>query len=643
MFFLLKIHKTRSTGKLPPEQMMEEDLKRGIAEKAQGEKSNLTQTGKEPQTTLKSSKPPCNDIEKDGGTRNRSVSKEEPPLQENGEGRSASEQDPKKQKGADKVTARKTVSSSDVANRKLCMKSLIRAKSKTTAHESGPREYTPPSNYVLSNAVKVSRSSNRRNILPIKFEFHRSVPANSLSRRVMARKTVPSAQNEMDDLSSDAPVQPGLTQNGLTTNNTGQAAIQPKQWSTARKSCPTSRNLSQNKSTDIQKGLITNTELNSNHSEQTAIQPKQWSTARKSCPTSRNLSQNKPTDIQKGLTTNTELNSNHSEQTAIQPKQWTTARKSCPTSTINLSQTIQVAFGKSGKINTKEYGGLSLGFKNSSKRNDLEVHDSSPLSKKIKSSSLAVSLAAPSFLPAVQRASVLGLLKSSSLCSNMTEQKSLDNHQADTNVNNQDSKSVTTKNDSKNNLKRPTPQEPQNSPPLKEDTNESIEYSTDITSESDVASSSPETSQADDQEVFGDDDPPKLISSRDLEALDLSGSDETLEMERSPPDIISMEQLQHQGQNHPSSSENPVTSDRDNPTPIPGTTASSSTPPHAQAADFPVGAAGSATPDSSAMETPPPDARKKKKKLPRIATHFGMKRCRSGRHANKPNNYDSGK
>ncbi|XP_038063428.1 histone-lysine N-methyltransferase EHMT2-like isoform X2 [Patiria miniata] len=386
--------------------------------------------------------------------------------------------------------------------------------------------------------------------------------------------------------------------------------------------------------------------------------PKRHFAARKSCPVEgENISSHshdvqladekfsmtilKLEPVQNGLPSNEELKGSTTDQPTETPKRHITARKSCPTpknpaykatnpeGSHKKPHQVRFANQRSGKRTANQDKKLNFDLDKSRKRNAAAVAETSPVTKKLKSASLVIP-------PVIQRAIMLGLATTSSFRPGMKAGIPVD---ADTILSerhtqplvHKSSPQTNTSNDAKTGLEKSAPDIRHSA---FEDQVEKMKQSG---ARDTNVMESPGSSQVDDQDVFMDDDPPKLISSRDLEAQDMSGSDETPELDNQPPPDITSAEPMHQ--TLPPSGELQST-DRDNPTPIPGTTASSCNPRHALAADFPVGAAGSATPDSSATETCPSDVIKKKKR-PRTHTHFGMKRHRVGRGANKLNSYDS--
>ncbi|XP_033643083.1 histone-lysine N-methyltransferase EHMT2-like [Asterias rubens] len=695
-----KVYKTRSSGRQPSRQMMEDFSSGGPSARTNNRTPRLLET----------------DGDKGINTKKRSA-KEEILLQQN-----ETQKKGMKDTGIQvyKAGARKTASTPTVNT------SIVKAKVKVTARKSLPHALLPKKS-PPTTAEKNSRSSSRRNILPIRFEFQK---ANSQNRRILVRNN-PAAQNETGNIASPAPPQPQselpkntddgqpkvltaarksapYSRNTPKTKNTSPAQSQvmqnglaqntddgqPKMLTAARKSAPYSRNTPKNKNTSpaqsqvIQNGVPQNTD---------DVQPKRLIAARKSAPYSRNTPKNKNTlpaqsqVIQNGVPQNTDdgqpkvlaaarKSAPYSRNTPKtispaqsqviqnglpkstndgQPKVWITARKSAPysrNSPINKNTTdvtdkdtglqeacpapksplntmleneqdspvktspIQTPYDDAISNNAKENGDLSQqGFRE-------VVDDGSFMPMRI-----TRSLSPATLLQGVQRAAVLGLLKSKSLHANTIGQRSQEQAEINLNFRNKVSKAIA-KNNSVAKLRSQTPES-------KSEDEADINMDDSADTSPDLAATSLDTSQAESQDVFDEYDPPKLISSKDLEALELSNNDETMGLERSPPDILPAEEVMQQ-QTYPPCGDQ-VTSDRDNPTPIPGTTASSLTPPHAQAADFPVGTAGSATPDSSAMESSPSDQRKKNKSKPRRNTHFGMKRHRNGKPGHKVNNYDS--
>ncbi|XP_022085273.1 histone-lysine N-methyltransferase EHMT2-like [Acanthaster planci] len=344
--------------------------------------------------------------------------------------------------------------------------------------------------------------------------------------------------------------------------------------------------------------------------------------------------------VQSSVPSNVEIKGSVTDQ-PDKPKQHATARKSwstiknltnsptTPQGSLKKPHQVRFANNKPGKVKTKESRKLIFDLNKSRKRNAAVAAETLPAAKKLKSASMAIP-------PVVQRAIMLGLVTTSSFRPGMTVANPVD---GDTILHQKDSNKL--------HVQRTATQDysPDNQKTDSDDSAPGTGHSLMVGQHEKMRNyrdrdsnlmESPDSSQVDDQDIFMDDDPPKLISSRDLEAQDVSGSEETPELDsQAPPDITPAQDMH---QTLPSSGDI-QSADRDNPTPIPGTTASSCDPRHALAADFPVGTAGSATPDSSAKETCPSDI--KKKKRPRTHTHFGMKRHRVGKPPNKIATYDS--
>lgn len=345
----------------------------------------------------------------------------------------------------------------------------------------------------------------------------------------------------------------------------------------------------------------------------------------------------KPEPAQNGLPSNGDVKGSTTTETT--PKRHLTARKSCtmpknathkatiPEGSHKKPHQVRFANQRSGSTAASQERKLKFDLNRSRKRNAAALAEALPVTKKLKSSAVVIP-------PAVQRAIMLGLVTTSSVRPGMKAGIPLD---CDTILTKTQppplahklSPQTNTSNEAQIGVERSAPDIRSSS--LAEQV-ERMKRSG--TADADVMGSP----DANDQDVFMNDDPPELTSSVDLEAQDLSSSDDSPELDNQPPpDITSVEPLH---QTAPPGGE-AQSSDRDNPTPTPGTTASSSNPRHALPADFPVGAAGSATPDSSATEACPSDALKKKRR-PRTHTHFGMKRHRVVRTPNKLNSYDSG-